>query len=77
MTLEGKEMVCTRITWGELVGANSEGGETTEFKCNTFAKPCYSSFLSNKMVANLEGAWDLSPCFRGSLQSSHRGMDKL
>ena len=46
MTLEGKEMVCTRITWGELVGANSEGGETTEFKCNTFAKPCYSSFLS-------------------------------
>ena len=40
MTLEGKEMVFTRITWGELEGANSE------FKCNTFAKPCYSSFLS-------------------------------
>ena len=31
MTLEGKEMVFTRITWGELDGANSEQGETTEF----------------------------------------------
>ena len=31
MTLEGKEMVFTRITWGELEGANSERGETTGF----------------------------------------------
>ena len=31
MTLEGKEKVFTRITWGELEGANSERGETTEF----------------------------------------------
>ena len=31
MTLEEKEKVFTRITWGELEGANSERGETTEF----------------------------------------------
>ena len=34
MTLEGKEMVVTRITWGELEGAYSERGETTEFHTN-------------------------------------------
>ena len=33
MTLEGKEMAFTRITWGELEGANSERGETTGFRC--------------------------------------------
>lgn len=36
MTLEGVEMVFTRIKWGELEGANSERGETTAFHWEYF-----------------------------------------
>ena len=52
MTLEGKEMVFTWITWAELEGANLEQGKTTGFlyKVPNFMR---DKFTSNALQVNL------------------------
>ena len=52
MTREGNEMVFTRITWGELEGANSERGETTEFHLSYALILAFSLGMHSEKLTN-------------------------